>query len=153
MHKIRLDEPGEGKRALDDFVGIVREAQQQKGYEGDRNLNANGVLGGAQKVADFQGLLDPSKEQLDGPSTFIQISDFLCAHGQIIGEDAQHLAGLDQDPNFADQIRHRVGAGSGEPFGKVSGSIAQDRRSRHDRPILDDCKRGIGLSVCPESYA
>jgi hypothetical protein len=34
-----------------DFVGIVRQTQQQKGSEGDCNLNANGILGGAQEVA------------------------------------------------------------------------------------------------------
>ena len=88
MHKIGLDEPGEGERALDNFVGIMRQAQQQKGDEGDCDLNANGVLGCPEEVADFQGLFDPSKEQLDGPSTFIQIGDFLCAGGEIIGEDA-----------------------------------------------------------------
>jgi hypothetical protein len=32
---------------LNDFVGIVRQTQQQKAYEGDCNLNANGILGGA----------------------------------------------------------------------------------------------------------
>ena len=153
MHKIRLDEPGEGERALDDFVGIVRQAQQQKSYEGDRNLNANGVLGGAQEVADFQGLFDPSKEQLDGPSTLVQIGNFLCARGQIIGEDPQHPAGLDHNPNFTDQTRHRVGAGSCEPFGKVPGSIAQDRRCGRDRPILDDRKRGIGLEARDDATA
>jgi len=145
MHKICLDESGEGERALDNSVGIVRQAQQQKGDEGDRNLKADGVLGSPQEVTDFQGLLDPSKEQLDGPSALVQIGDLLRAGSQIIGEDAQHLAGLDHDPNFADQTRHRVVTGSGEPFRKVSGPIAADRRSRWDRMILDDRKRRVGF--------
>ena len=114
----------------DDFVGVMRQAQQQKGDQRNRDLNANGVLGGSEEVADFQGLFDPSKEQLDGPSALVQIGDFLCARGQIIGEDAQHLAGLDHDLDFADQTRHRIVAGSGKPLRKVSDPIAQDRRSR-----------------------
>jgi hypothetical protein len=148
MHEIGLDKPGEGERALNNFVGFVRQAQQQKGDQGNCNLNANGVLGVPEEVADFQGLFDPSKEQLDGPSTLIQIGDFLGAGGQIIGEDAQHLAGLNYDPDFTDQTRHRVGAGRREPFGKVSGSIAQDRGFRWNRPILGDLKRCVGLKAC-----
>src|SRR5579863_8235352 len=101
MRKVCPDEPGEGERALDDFVVIVGQAQQQKGDEGDRNLNANGVFGGSQEMADFQCLFDPSKEQLDSPSTLVQIGDFLRARGEIIGEYAQHLPGLDYDLDLA----------------------------------------------------
>jgi hypothetical protein len=39
------------------FVSLVREAQQQEGDEGDRNLDPDGVLGGPDEVVDFQGLL------------------------------------------------------------------------------------------------
>ena len=147
MHKICLYEPGEGERAFDNSVGIVRQAEQQEGYEGDRDLNADGVLGGPQEVADFQSLLDPSKEQLDSPSTLVQIGNFLCTRGQIVGEDAQHFAGLDHDLNLADKTRHRIFAGGCEPFGKVTGPIAQNRRSRRDRPLLDDLERSVGLEA------
>src|SRR3981189_909111 len=147
MHKICLYEPGEGERAFDNSVGIVRQAEQQEGYEGDRDLNADGVLGGPQEVADFQSLLDPSKEQLDGPSTLVQIGNFLCTRGQIVGEDAQHFAGLDHDLNLADKTRHRIFAGGFERFGKVTGPIAQNRRSRRDRPLLDDLERSVGLEA------
>ena len=44
LHEVCSDEPGEGERALDDPVGIVGQAQQQKGDQRDRDLNANGVL-------------------------------------------------------------------------------------------------------------
>ncbi len=147
MHKICLDEPGEGERALDDSVGIVRQAQQQKGDEGNRNLNANGVLGGSQEVIDFQSLLDPSKEQLDRPSALVQVRDVLCARGQIVGEDAQHRAGLDNDPDFTDQSPHRIAAGRGKPLRQISGPIAEDRRARGDRPILDDLETRIGFEA------
>ena len=71
MHEVCSDEPGEGERALDDSVGVMDEAQQQKDYQRDRNLNTNGVLGGPKEVADSQSLFDPAKEQLDGPSTLV----------------------------------------------------------------------------------
>jgi len=67
LHQIGLDEPGEGERAGDDPVGVVGEAQQHEGDQGDRDLNPNGVFRGSEEVADLQGLLDPPEEQLDTP--------------------------------------------------------------------------------------
>src|SRR3977135_2077052 len=61
MHEICSDESGEGKWARNDSVGIVRQAQQQKGDERNRNLNTNGVLGGPQEVADFKVCLTHRK--------------------------------------------------------------------------------------------
>src|SRR5258708_2425017 len=120
MHEICTDQPGEGERAFHDLVGVVRQTQQDESNEGYRDLNTDGILGGPEEVADFQGLFDTSKEQLDGPSTLVQVGDFLCADGQIIGEDAQYLAGLDYDLDFAHPARHRIVPGSGEPFWKIS---------------------------------
>ena len=135
MHEVCADQPREHEWAFDEVsVGIVGQPQQKKCYERDRNLNANGVLGSSQKVLDFQGLFDPSKEQLDLPSTLVQISNLLCACGQIIGEDAQHFASLDLHMDFANQTAHRVATGSCEPLRKVSGPIAQDRGSP-ERPV------------------
>src|SRR5260221_662538 len=142
----KRDWRGGGERALKHvFVSFVREAQQQKGNQRDRDLDPNGVLGRPHEVVDFQGLLDPPEEQFDSPSSLVQIGDLLRARSQVIGEDAQHLAGLDHNPNLTDQTRHRILARSREPFRKMSRPIAQDRRSRYDRSILDDRKRRIGL--------
>ena len=147
MHQICTDHPGEGEWARNDPVGVVGQAQQQKCDQRNRNLNANGVLGGSEKMADFQDLLDPSEEQLDRPATFVQISDVSRAGGQIIGKDAQRLAGLDNNPNFADEGRHRVVARSRETLWKISGPIADDRASRWHRPIFDHRERRIGLEL------
>src|ERR1700688_2493054 len=147
MHQVGSDEAGESEWAGHDPVGVVSQAQQQEGDQRDCDLNANGVFGSSQEVTDLQGLFDPSKEQLDGPSTLVQVGDVLRACLDIIGEDAQYLAGLDDDANFTDQIRHWVVAGGGEPFGKVSGPIAEDRRSRRNWPILHDGERRVGLQA------
>ena len=103
MHQVGSNEPCEGERTCNDLVGIVSQTQQQEGNECGGDLNPHGVFGGPDKVVDFQRLLDPSKEQFDGPSSLVQISDFLRACPEIIGQDAQHLAGLDDDPDLADE--------------------------------------------------
>ena len=94
MHQVGTDQPGESERAMDDPISIVGQAQQQKRNQRDHNLDANGVLGGPEEVADFQDLFDPSEEQLDGPAPPVKVGDVLCARHQIVGEDAQYLAGL-----------------------------------------------------------
>src|SRR5215468_11073764 len=71
VHQVGSDEPGKGKRACNDFGGVVSQAQQQEGDQRDRDLNADGVFGGSEEVADLQSLLDPSKEQLDRPSSLV----------------------------------------------------------------------------------
>src|SRR5262249_59121624 len=108
VHQVGSDEPGKGKRACNDFGGVVSQAQQQEGDQRDRDLNADGVFGGSEEVADLQSLLDPSKEQLDRPSSLVQVGDLLRARREIIGENAQHLAGIVSDPDFADEARHLV---------------------------------------------
>src|SRR5258707_9413020 len=45
-------------------------------------------------------------EQFDGPSTLVEVSDFLGARRKIIGEDPQHFARLDPDFDFARSEEH-----------------------------------------------
>ena len=58
LHEIGPDQPGEGERAFDDAVGVMRQAQQQEGDERDDDLGAHRVLGGSEEVADLEGLFD-----------------------------------------------------------------------------------------------
>ena len=81
MHEICFDEPGKGQWAFNNPVRIVSQTQQQKGDKGSGNLDTNGILRSPEEVADFQRLFHPSEEQLDGPSPFVQIGNFFCAHG------------------------------------------------------------------------
>ncbi len=104
-------------------------------------------------MGDLQGLFDPAKEQLDRPSPLVQVGDFLCACLQIIGEDAQHLAGFDDDPKLAAETRHRIVARRGEPLRKIADPIVQDCRSRRNGTILDDRKRRIGLQSRDDAAA
>jgi hypothetical protein len=36
MHQVCADEPGESERACHDFIGVVGQAEQQKGDQRDR---------------------------------------------------------------------------------------------------------------------
>src|SRR5260370_24730155 len=134
MHQVGSDQAGEGERAGHDPVGVVSQAQRQKGDQRDRDLNANGVFGSSQEMADLQGLFDPSKEQLDRPSTLVEVGDVLRACLDIIGEDAQHLAGLDDDANFTDETRHWVVAEGREPLWHVSRTTPQRPLSPPEPP-------------------
>jgi len=60
LARISLDE---SKRTFHDGVGVVSQAQQQEGDQGNRDLNTDGIFGGSEEVGDLQGLLDPSKER------------------------------------------------------------------------------------------
>src|SRR5258708_8005655 len=147
MHQVGSDQAGEGERAGHDPVGVVSQAQQQKGDQRDRDLNANGVFGSSQEMADLQGLFDPSKEQLDRPSTLVEVGDVLRACLDIIGEDAQHLAGLDHDANFTDETRHWVVAAGGGPVGEVFRPLAPYPRAHRDTPLPSHTLRSAGSSV------
>ena len=89
VHEIDADEAGEGERAFDGFGGLLSEPQDEEGDEGDGDLNAHGVLGGPEEVADFEGLLDPAEEQLDLPAALVDLGDLLGGGVEIVGEDAR----------------------------------------------------------------
>ena len=66
MHQIGADEAGEGERAFDGVLSGLGETQQHEGDQRHGDLEAHGVLAGADEVADVQRLLDPAEEQLNG---------------------------------------------------------------------------------------
>ena len=95
MGQIGADEPGEGERAFDDVLRCVSEAQQYEGDQRHGDLDPDGVLAGAQEMAQFQALLDPTEEQLDRPAPFVEVGDFPGGSLEVVGQDAQDPAGFD----------------------------------------------------------
>ena len=85
------------REGCDAFLRGLSEAEQQESDEGDGDLDTHRVLGGAEEAGDFEGLLDPAEEQLDGPAALIEVGDLLGGGIEVVREDAQHLAGLDLD--------------------------------------------------------
>ena len=47
VHQVGAHETGEGEQALDGGLCGIGEAEEEKGDEGDRDLNAHGVFRGA----------------------------------------------------------------------------------------------------------
>src|SRR4029077_7080110 len=75
VHKVGADQSGEHDRTLNVFLSGLSQAQQQECNECDGDLDAYGVLGGADETGDFEGLLDPAEEQLDSPAPAVEIGD------------------------------------------------------------------------------
>jgi hypothetical protein len=147
MHEVGADEPRKGERARHDPAGLMRQTQQQEGDQRGDDLNPNRILGGAEEVGNLQSVLDPAKEQLDVPSALVQSRDVLGFGVEIVGEDPQHLAGVDNHLDLACGARHRIAAGGGEPRRQMADAIADDRRSRRHRPFFDDAEARIGLQA------
>src|SRR5262249_53492216 len=100
LHEIGADQAGEGELAVHGLLRGLCEPQQQKGDESDGDLDANSIVGGSEEASDFQGLLDPPKEQLDGPAALVEVSDLLRAGVEIIGENTQNLAAIGRHTNL-----------------------------------------------------
>src|SRR6267142_4656940 len=133
VHEVGADQPGEDDRAWNGFLGGLGKAQQQEGDQCDRNLDAYGILGGADKASDLEGLLDPAEEQLNGPAAAIEIGEFLGAGIEIVRQDAQYLAGVVRDPNFAHRVLHWVVPASGLTCRKEADAIGEDVAVRRDQ--------------------
>ena len=72
-------------------MGCLSQAQEKERDESDSDLNAHGILGRSEEVADFEGVLDPAKEQLDLPSALVECGNGLCGRLQIVCRDAKDL--------------------------------------------------------------
>src|SRR5215467_7693055 len=105
VHQIGPDEPGEGERAHNDFVGLMGEAQQQESDQCDSDLDTHGIFGGSEEVSDLQGLLDPAEEQLDGPPALVEVGEFLRGRSDIRLKEAKHLAGNETGMHLVNKKR------------------------------------------------
>ena len=88
MHEVGAYEPGEGQRAVNDFLCGLGHVQKQIGDEGDGDLDAHRILAMSEEMPDFQRLLDPSEEQFDGPSALVKLGYLLRRRFKIIRQDA-----------------------------------------------------------------
>ena len=132
MHEIICDQAGECKEALDAVLYSVSGAQEQECDQCDGDLDAHGVLGCAEEVPDFEGVLDPAEEQFDLPATFVKFGDLVGWSIEIVGDDAQDFCSLGGHAQFADRsengfLRERACRGGrwpirsdrmGEPAGR-----------------------------------
>ena len=86
----------------------------RKASESSGDLNAHCVFGNTDEALNSQSLLDPAEEQFDLPSLFVKVCDFFRRRVEVIGDDAQHLAGIDDHPDLTNRHLQRVFAAFGE---------------------------------------
>src|SRR5260370_16717967 len=99
VHEIGADQSGKDERSVNAFLCGLGQTQQQEGDERDGNLDAYGILGGANETSDLEDLLDPAEEQLDGPTSAVEIGDLFCAGIEVIRQDTQHPSSVPRTPH------------------------------------------------------
>ena len=97
------------------FLSPLGHTQDEEGDQGDGDLDAHCIFADADEALDPERLLDPAEKQFDLPTLLVEVCDLLCRSIQVIGDDAQHLAGIVDDPNLPDRHLHWVVAAVGEP--------------------------------------
>ena len=93
VHDVDANEASKREYSQDVGLGRLRHADQDVGDKSNEDLDADGVLGGAEEVLDPEVLLGPFEEQLDLPTLLVEVGDLLGWGVEIVGEDAQDLAG------------------------------------------------------------
>jgi hypothetical protein len=127
VHEVGANEPGEGQRARDGFLGRLSEAEQQEGSERAGDLDAHGILGGSEEAGDLEHLLDPAEEQLDGLAAFVEVGNLLGGSIEVVAEDAQHLAGLGLDPDLAHSVAKGFAPVLSLAGGQEADAVGEDR--------------------------
>ena len=94
MHEIGAHESNELEEARDVFDDLMQGAQEKKGDQRDRDLDAHGVFRSSDEFRDPERLLHQPEEQLDLPAAPVEIGDLLRRRVEIVGQEAQGLAGL-----------------------------------------------------------
>ena len=126
MHEVGVNLAREGFEYGDCCVWLVGEAEQKEGDQSDDDLDFHGILGGADEGLDAQILLHPFEEQLDLPAALIEIGDLAGGCLEVVGEDAQHLAGLDPHADFAHRFAERVFTAAGQADRQKSDAVGED---------------------------
>ena len=73
---------------------FFQNGDEQVNGDGTPNLGAHRVGRRAVKGLDAQMLLDPFEEQFDLPASAIELGDGQSWHGEVVGQEDQHLAGF-----------------------------------------------------------
>src|ERR1700722_6948118 len=110
VHQIGAHESNELEEARTVFRDLLQHAQHEMDDEGDGDLDAHGVFRSSDEFRDPQRLLHQPEEQLNPPSALVEVGDLLRRRVEIVGEQAQGLAGLGLNHDLAHPILHRIAA-------------------------------------------
>ena len=101
----------------------------------------------------LQRLLDPAEEQFDLPTLFVKVRNLCRRSVEIIGDDAQHLAGIDNHPDLPNWYLQRVFAAVGKPLRQMTDTITENIAILGDAVLMHHCERGVFLQPRHEATA
>src|SRR6202158_4230166 len=145
VHEVGADQSGENDRTLNALLGGLSQAQQQEGDECDCNPDAYSILGGADEASDLEGLLDPAEEQLDGPTSAVEIGDLLCTGIEVIRQDAQHLFVVRRAPHLPHRVLHRIATALGLACGEEADAVGEGVGALRGPQLSHHVERRIGF--------
>ena len=108
------DEFGEAQGRHGHAMEPRRDAQQQIGDHGGEDLQADGVVVGAEELADIEMLLDPAEQQFDLPAALVESGDLDRRRSQIVGDESEASARVAPDADEAQRDRQLGIALAGE---------------------------------------
>ena len=79
-----------GETAIDVEL-LFDDRHEQVDADGNPDLRLHGILACSVESLDAQVLLDPLEEDLNVPSTLVQLSDGQCGQSEIVGEEDDPL--------------------------------------------------------------
>ena len=74
-----------------EFQGLLEDGHQEVGADRRPDLDAHGVVGGADERADAQVLFDPAKEQFDLPTRLVELGDFEGRQREVVGQENERV--------------------------------------------------------------
>ena len=152
VHEVGADEAGKFEGAMYRCLSELGHAQDEKSDQGDDDLNADSILGDPDEVLDSKRLLDPAKEQFDLPALFVKLCDLFCRRVEIIGDDAQLPAALDDHADLPDRNLQRILAAVGEPGRQMTDAVGHNVAVLGDAVLLHHTERSVLLQPRSEEH-
>src|SRR6266436_2077403 len=75
MHQVDPHESNEFEEAVLCLRHLLQQVKEQKGDQCHGDLNAHGILGATDEMRDLQGLLQQPEEQVDLPTSLVEVCD------------------------------------------------------------------------------
>ena len=111
------------------FQGLLEDGHQEIGADRRPDLDAHGVVGGADERANAQVLFDPTKEQLDLPARPVDLGDLERGQREMVGQEDERV--------FATRID------VSNPAQQVGIALARIEAAQPDRLIAAKSRRSV----------
>lgn len=89
VHELGFHRPRESQQATCKPLRMMHHSQDEIIDARDRDLDAQGILAGAEEVLDFDVLLKPVEEQLDLPARLVEVGDVLRRIDEVVVEKSR----------------------------------------------------------------